>query len=101
MAWPDLALSDWANLAGLTGVCLLAYPALIVNRYARLLARLARIPHDPTDDLAVELRQTTEQELAAIRDGWSRGKSGCLIGGTCLAGVSYALPLWPVLRNLL
>jgi len=95
-----MALADWANLAGLVGVGLLAYPALIVNRYARLLARLARIPRNSDDPTAAELRARTEDGLIAIRDGWSFGKSLCLIGGTALAALSYALPLFPVLWHL-
>ena len=96
-----MTLADWANLAGLSGVVLLAYPALIVNRYARLLARLAGIPRDTADPFAAELRQRTEDGLVAIRDGWSLGKSLCLIGGTPLAGLSYALPLCPVVWHLI
>ncbi len=96
-----MALADRANLAGLTGVLLLAYPAVFVARHAAALTRLASMPADTSDATGIRLRARTRKQQAARRDGWSFGKSACLPGGTFLAALSYALPLWPVLRHSL
>jgi hypothetical protein len=94
-----MALADWANLAGLIGVAMLAYPALIVNRYAKLLANLSKLAPAPSDPTEIQMREETMDAIAKIRDGWSFDESSCLMGGTCLAGLSYALPLLPVLLH--
>jgi hypothetical protein len=81
------------NCIGLLGVVLLAIPALFVNSYGRMLAKLAKLD-GPTVMQNPALQRARRDLAAAIhrkQGDWTPLKGGLLVGGTALAGLSYLL----------
>src|SRR3546814_135317 len=81
-----------ANLMGLAGVVLLAFPAWYVAHYALLSARLAG-KRDTLGKGLDTIAENTQKELATLRDAWGMGKFAALVLGTLAAGGSYLLSL--------
>ncbi len=82
------------NLLGLIGVLLLAAPALYAAKYGMLAARLKTAgPIDPNNAEAKKIHDDTLQAIAEHQSEWTSLLSGCLKGGTLLAGLSYLLGL--------
>ena len=82
-----------ANLLGLVGVGLLAVPAFHVNKYALLIARLAKPKVNIRAEELERKRKETLAELERLRDGWTPKKARCLVVGTLIAGLSYVVPV--------
>lgn len=81
------------NGIGLLGVALLAIPALFANSYGRLMAKITKLD-GPTITGNPALRRVRRDLVSAIRrkqGEWTPWKSGLLVGGTALAGLSYLL----------
>jgi hypothetical protein len=83
----------WANITGLLGVLLLAIPALHVNHYALLIARISAPKVNVQSDAAARRRKELVNSLATLKSRWSPWKAWCLIGGTVCAAASYTLAI--------
>ena len=81
-----------AQVLGLFGVALLAFPAIYVAQYAALAAKLneAKKNRGSGWDKAVKTAQTN---LQTKRDGWNRWMTAALLGGTGAAALSYLVGL--------
>lgn len=79
------------NFLGLIGVALLAWPALYAARLARLAARLRAMR--PLDDTrrAKEIHAKVREQVEELRAGWNSGLNFCLLAGTGLTALSYAI----------
>lgn len=84
------------NVAGLTGVALLAIPALYAEKYARLLSRLRSLGPIAGNPALVEAHQRALTSLEEHQKRWTRGLSFCLIAGTLFAALSYLLGILKV-----
>lgn len=83
----------FADVLGFIGVVLLAVPALHVNKYALLMARLANAKVRLRDDELAAKRDEVLKALATLRDDWKPWKAQCLLFGTIFAGLSYLVPV--------
>ncbi len=80
-----------ANLLGLVGVALLAFPAFYAAKYGSLIVQVKNI--DPVD---VRLKETHERAIKRLADHqgeWRPALSWCLRIGTLFAGASYLIML--------
>ena len=87
--WWDIVI----NGIGLVGIACLAVPALHANKYGKLIYRLSTIKGQFADPNINKLRRELLQSLRELQSEWTPWKSRLLIGGTILAGLSYALGL--------
>lgn len=95
--WLDSVLDLCSAVIGLLGIVFLTIPALYIDRYARLLMRLRRLP---IDDQWTEARAGAEASLVEHRDGWNIWKRLCLLGGTALTGISFVVIIFRAARHL-
>lgn len=85
------AMDLCVNLAGLIGIALLSWPALYAAKLARLAMRLQAM--SPLDDSprAQTAHENAKAELERQRAGWGPGLNFCLLAGTGVTALSYAI----------
>jgi len=89
-----VSLAVLGNAFGLAGVVLLAVPAWHAGRYAWLVTKAEATPAVALDLEAWRQRRLERlADLRRLRDSWGWWKTGCLGGGTLLAGASYLILL--------
>jgi hypothetical protein len=95
--WLDNALDFVSAALGLLGMALLAVPAFAVDKYAKLLLLLRKLPNEPEQE---KNRERVQRELMELRDGWTRGKSLCLLGANLFTGLAFLVLLFKAAKHM-
>ena len=86
-----MTIEQLADLCGLIGVALLAWPAVKGCDYAKTAADVRTLERDIDPAFSAQITKL-KNRLQNIKDTWTNREANLLIGGTVFAALSYVLP---------